>query len=117
MLRRLPFSIPTLAFSPPASTALNTCRRSVGELCLSGALAKRAIKGVAGRLHLSLDRCAALRAALTRPIVNPQPLLVVIRRAGGAAEIEQPIARPLAGVIERHGAAARNGLPDRKSVV
>jgi len=79
---------------------------------LSGALAMRAIKGAAGRLPPPLDPRAALRTGLARPIINPQALFVEIRRAGGAAKIEQPIAVALTGVIERDGAAARNGLAE-----
>ena len=76
------------------------------------ALATRTKECAAGGLHTLLDGSSASVAWLPGAIVNAEAFLVEIRGAGRAAEVEKSIVEPGAGVIQRDGAAALNGLSE-----
>src|SRR5205807_1281747 len=61
----------------------------------------------------SLDVAAAGAARLAGAIINTQPFFIEIRRARRAAKIKQPVAIAFAGIVQRHRAAAFNGVPKR----
>ena len=93
------------ASSVPVMAA--SCRQS-GWPC-QAPLAARAIKRAAPGLPDALYQAAAIRAGSPRAIINPQPLLVIIRCARRPAEIKKPV-RPAPAKIQRHGAAAFDGF-------
>src|SRR5689334_8313608 len=74
----------------------------------------RAIERAPRGLDDAPDRPTAIQTGLSRTVVNPQAFLVKIGPARpGAAEIEKAVALPCPAKMERHGAAAFNGLGER----
>ena len=70
-------------------------------------------EGAAGGLHDPFDRTSTLSAWFAGAIVNAQPFLIKIWRVRRAAKIEKTIVFAFAGIIQRDGAAALNGIPKR----
>ena len=91
-------------YKPP-----NACVKRIPRCSMSDTLAMRTIKRAPRRLGDAPDRTTAIQTGLSFPVINPQPFLVKIRRSRRTAKIKKPV-RFAAAKIQRHGAAASNGL-------
>src|ERR1035438_8795918 len=86
-----------------------TSRCTARQTDSSRRLAARAIKCAPRGLPDALDQAAAIRTRPPGTVINPQPLLVIIRGARRPAKIKQSV-RPTPAKIQRHGAAAFDGF-------